>query len=395
MWGRRSERFVSLISIISISGVAIGVAALIVVLAVMSGFDKDLKEKIIGNYSHLVVEAHPAITDYHQILERLSKIEHIVASSPFIQSQALLETRESAALPIGRQTTALWPARGIVVRGIDLSLESGVTDINKYLSGAAKDFDGGVFIGKELGYALDLSLGDELVLVNSRGRRFSLLVKGLFNSGMYDFDANVIFTDLLKAQEIFELDKAVSGISIKIDKLFLADAVKNKIQDALGVNFYVRTWIERNRNFFAALKLEKIAMFIILTLIVLVAAFNIISTLVVMVTEKTKDIGILKAIGMTPQGIRFVFTLEGLLLGSLGIILGSGIGLSLCVLLKKYQFIKLPPDIYYLDRLPVSIVLWPDMGMVIIAAFFISLVSTVYPAKKASGLNPVEALRYE
>lgn len=381
LWGRRSERFVSLISIISILGVAIGVAALIVVLAVMSGFDKDLKEKIIGNYSHLVIEAHPAISNYHQILERLSKIDHIVAGSPFVQSQALLETKESA--------------RGIVVRGVDLGLESRVTDINKYLAGAAKDFDGGVFIGKELGYALGLGLGDELVLVNSKGRRFSLLVKGLFNSGMYDFDANVIFTGLLKAQEIFELAEGVNGISVKIDKLFLADALKNKIQDALGVNFYVRTWIERNRNFFAALKLEKIAMFIILTLIVLVAAFNIISTLVVMVTEKTKDIGILKAIGMSPQAIRFIFTLEGLLIGLLGIILGSGIGVSLCVLLKKYQFIKLPPDIYYLDRLPVSLVLWPDAGMVIIAAFFISLVSTVYPAKKAADLNPVEALRYE
>ncbi|OGX42988.1 MAG: hypothetical protein A3G37_04270 [Omnitrophica WOR_2 bacterium RIFCSPLOWO2_12_FULL_46_30] len=381
LWGRRSERFVSLISIISILGVAIGVAALLVVLAVMSGFDKDLKEKIIGNYSHLVIEAHPAITDYHQILERLSKIDHIVAGSPFLQSQALLETKESA--------------RGIVVRGIDLGLESRVTDINKYLAGAAKDFDGGVFIGKELGYALGLGLGDELVLVNSKGRRFSLPVKRLFVSGMYDFDANVVFIDLLKAQEIFELDKAASGISIKIDKLFLADAVKNKIQGALGVNFYVRTWIERNRNFFAALQLEKITMFIILALIVLVAAFNIVSTLVVMVTEKTKDIGILKAIGMSPQSIRMIFTLEGLLIGFSGIILGSGIGVSLCVLLKKYQFIKLPPDIYYLDRLPVSLVLWPDAGMVIIAAFFISLLSTVYPAKKAADLNPVEALRYE
>ena len=381
LWGRRSERFVSLISIISILGVAIGVAALIVVLAVMSGFDKDLKEKIIGNYSHLVIEQRPAITDYHQILERLSKIDHIVASSPFIQSQALLETKESA--------------RGIVVRGIDLYLESKVTAIDKYLAGSAKDFDGGIFIGRELGYALGLSLGDEIVLVNSKGKRFILLVRGLFNSGMYDFDANVIFIDLLKAQEIFELAEGVNGISVKIDKLFLAALIKNKIQHALGVNFYVRTWIERNRNFFAALKLEKIAMFIILTLIVLVAAFNIISTLVVMVMEKTKDIGILKAIGMSPRGIRFIFTLEGLLIGSLGVMLGSGIGVSLCVLLKKYQFIKLPPDIYYLDRLPVSLVLWPDAGMVIIAAFFISLVSTVYPAKKAADLNPVEALRYE
>ena len=381
LWRRQGVRFVSLISIISILGVAIGVAALIVVLAVMSGFDKDLKEKIIGNYSHLVIEAHPAITDYDQILKRLTKIDHIVASSPFIQNQALLESRESV--------------RAIAVRGIDLGLESRVTNIDKYLSGAVKDFNGGVFIGKELSYSLGLSLDDEIILVNPKGKRFKLAVKGLFNSGMYDYDTNVIFIDLARAQEVFELDNSVSGISVKIDKLFLADALKNKIQDMLGFNFYVRTWVERNRNFFAALKLEKITMFIILTLIILVAAFNIISTLVVMVTEKTKDIGILKAIGMGPHGIRLIFTLEGMFIGFLGIIFGSGIGVSLCLLLKKYQFVKLPADIYYLDKLPVSLVLWPDLGMVIIAAFLISLASTLYPAAKASGLNPVEALRYE
>lgn len=389
--GRRTERFVSLISIISVLGVAIGVAALIVVLAVMSGFDKDLKEKIIGNYSHLVIESSSPIAEYDKIRQKVGNLNHILATSPYVQSQALLEAKKLA--------------RGIVVRGIDSALEPKVTDIQKYLVAGTADFSlsdnaskapvYGVLIGRELSYGLGLELGDEITLVNPKGKKSVFRVSGLFNSGMYDYDTNIIFIDIARAQEIFELEAAASGISVRIDKLFLADSLKGQIQRVIGPSFYVRTWIERNRNFFAALKLEKITMFIILTLIVLVAAFNIISTLVVMVTEKTKDIGILKSIGMRAGAVRAIFTVEGLLIGFLGIGLGSSIGVFLCALLKKYRFVRLPADIYYLDRLPVSLVFWPDCAMVIIAAFFISLLSTLYPAKKAARLSVVEALRYE
>ena len=381
LWTKRKERFVSLISVISILGVAIGVAALIVVLAVMSGFDKDLKEKIIGNYSHIVVEAPFPISDYPRIIQDINKLEHVLASAPFVQNQAFLETQQQN--------------KGILVRGIDLNLESKVTDIERYLGRKTRDFNKGVLIGKELSHLLGLQIGDELTLINPEGGRITAQISGLFNSGMYDYDTSIIYMDLTQAQDFFGFSNSVSGISVKIDKLFLADALKGKIQKTIGPAFYIKTWIERNKNFFAALKLEKITMFIILTLIILVAAFNIISTLVVMVTEKTKDIGILKAVGMTNGKIRIIFTLEGLLIGSFGCLLGSGIGITLSLLLKKYQFVKLPPDIYYLDRLPISLVFWPDVGMVIIAAFLISLISTIYPAKKAGQLNPVEALRYE
>lgn len=381
LWTKRKERFVSLISVISILGVAIGVAALIVVLAVMSGFDKDLKEKIIGNYSHIVIDAPFAISDYTKILRDINAIKDVTASAPFIQNQAFLETP--------RQN------RGVLVRGIDLGLESQVTDIKRYLGQENKDFNNGVFIGKELSGVLGLEAGDELTIINPEGNRISVKISALFNSGMYDYDTNIIYMDLAQAQGFFALENSVNGISVKIDKLFLADTLKARIQEVIGPAYSVKTWIERNRNFFAALKLEKITMFIILTLIILVAAFNIISTLVVMVTEKTKDIGILKAVGMTNLKIRIIFTLEGLFIGLFGCILGSSIGIALSLLLKKYQFVKLPADIYYLDRLPVSLVLWPDVGMVIIAAFLISLVSTIYPAKKAGQLNPLEALRYE
>jgi len=381
LWTKRKERFVSLISVISILGVAIGVAALIIVLAVMSGFDKDLKEKIIGNYSHIVIEAPFPISDYAGIIRDINKLEHISASAPFIQNQAFLESPQQN--------------RGVLVRGIDLNLESRVTDIERYLGQKTRDFNKGVFIGKELSGILGLDTGDELTLINPEGGRISAKISGLFNSGMYDYDTNIIYMDLAQAQDFFGFSNSVSGISVKVDKLFLADALKAEIQKTIGPAYSIKTWIERNKNFFAALKLEKITMFIILTLIILVAAFNIISTLVVMVTEKTKDIGILKAVGMTNAKIRAVFTLEGLFIGLFGCILGSGIGITLSLLLKKYQFVKLPPDIYYLDRLPVSLVFWPDVAMVVIAAFLISLVSTIYPARKAGQLNPLEALRYE
>lgn len=381
LWTKRKERFVSLISVISILGVAIGVAALIIVLAVMSGFDKDLKEKIIGNYSHIVIEAPFPISDYAGIIRDINKLEHISASAPFIQNQAFLESPQQN--------------RGVLVRGIDLNLESRVTDIARYLGQKTRDFNKGVFIGKELSGMLGLEAGDELTLINPEGGRISAKISGLFNSGMYDYDTNIIYMDLAQAQDFFGFSNSVSGISVKVDKLFLADALKAEIQKTIGPAYSIKTWIERNKNFFAALKLEKITMFIILTLIILVAAFNIISTLVVMVTEKTKDIGILKAVGMTNAKIRAIFTLEGLFIGLFGCILGSGIGITLSLLLKKYQFVKLPADIYYLDRLPVSLVFWPDVGMVIIAAFLISLVSTIYPARKAGQLNPLEALRYE
>ncbi len=380
MWTKRKERFVSLISLISILGVAIGVAALIIVLAVMSGFDKDLKEKIIGNYSHIVIEAPFPISNYAGIIRDINKLKHITASAPFIQNQAFLESPQQN--------------RGVLVRGIDLNLESRVTDIERYLDQKTRDFNKGVFIGKELSGILGLEAGDELTLINPDGGRTMAKISGLFNSGMYDYDTNIIYMDLAQAQDFFGLSLSVSGISVKVDKLFLADALKVEIQKTIGPAYSIKTWIERNKNFFAALKLEKITMFIILTLIILVAAFNIISTLVVMVTEKTKDIGILKAVGMSNAKIRAIFTLEGLFIGLFGCILGCAIGITLSLLLKRYQFVKLPADIYYLDRLPVSLVLWPDVGMVIIAAFLISLVSTIYPARKAGQLNPLEALRY-
>jgi lipoprotein-releasing system permease protein len=384
---KRKEKLISLISIISVFGVAIGVMALIVVIAVMTGFDRDLRDKIVGNYSHITISGYKAIeaSEYNNILGKISRNSHIKGISPYVQGQALVK-QGSTLFALG-------------LRGIDPDTESQVTNIKKYLiAGDISSLDkDSVIIGKELALYLGLGLNSNLVVYSPFGKDKERILKisGIFNSGMYDYDLNLAFTNLKTAQEILGLNNQVTAIAVKLDDLYLADKVKNELETVLGLEYNLKTWTEANQNFFAALKLEKLTMFIILTLIILVASFNIISTLVVMVVEKTKDVGILKAIGMSSETIRRIFTYEGLIIGSCGILLGALGGFALCALLKKYQFIKLPQDIYYIDRLPVAIELWPDVVLIIFAAMVITLISTIYPASKAARLKPVEALRYE
>jgi lipoprotein-releasing system permease protein len=381
---QRKEKFISLISIISILGVAIGVAALIVVIAVMSGFDKDLRDKIVGNYSHITISSYQGInsTEYDNIVKKIGSHPHIESLSPYIQGQVLVKE--------GNRYFA------ISLKGIEPTGEVKVTHINQYLiKGKLQDLDTrGVIIGKELASYLGLSLGSNLTMYSPLGKLYNLKIVGIFNSGMYDYDLNLIFIHLKTAQEVLGLDDRISAVAVKLDNLYLADKLIPGLSEILGFDYVLKSWTQANQNFFAALKLEKLTMFIILTLIILVASFNIISTLIVMVVEKTKDIGILKTIGMNSGDIRRIFTYEGLIIGTLGTFLGALSGVILCGLLKRYQFIKLPSDIYYIDRLPVAID-WTDISLIVLAAMFITVVSTIYPAVKAAKLKPVEALRYE
>jgi len=385
LFTKRKEKFIWLISIISILGVAIGVAALIVVIAVMTGFDQDLRDKIVGNYSHITLTSFKAIdnNEYAKLLKKIASNPHIKGISPNIAGQVLVKE--------GNRFFA------IGLRGIDPYTETKVTKIKQYVISGDIDNLGsdGIIIGKELAMYLGLGLNSELTIYSPLGKQYNLKVAGIFNSGMYDYDLNLAFVHLAIAQEILGLPNQISAIAIKLDNLYLADKVRGDLARVLGFDYNLKTWMEANQNFFAALKLEKLTMFIILTLIILVASFNIISTLIVMVVEKTKDIGILKAIGMSASGIRKIFTYEGLIIGTLGTLFGALGGIVLCALLKKYQFIKLPSDIYYIDRLPVAIELWPDIVLIVLAAMVIVLISTIYPATKAAQLRPVEALRYE
>lgn len=379
---KHREGFISMVSFISIMGVAVGVTALIVVLAVMNGFDNDLREKIVGTNSHVVIEKEGGIEDYDSLVNRVNGLPHVISSAPFVNGQALIRHRDQVI--------------GVILRGIDPEREKKVTNIEKYLQeGTLSLEEASVLIGRELAWRLGLKPGDTISLISAATimpKFFS--VAGIFNSGMFDYDMNLVFTNMAGAQDFYGIDNLAGGIGVKIDNVYRADSVKNEIQEEIGFDYWVRSWTDLNKNLFSALKLEKVVMFVILALIVVVACFNIASTLIMVVMEKTKDIGILKSIGAANSGIRNIFMLNGFLVGFLGTILGAAGGFFLCHLLKTYQFIKLPRDIYYIDRLPVNLRIVDSLA-VIIVAITISLVSTLYPAWKAARMEPVDALRYE
>lgn len=379
---KQKERFVSLITVISIAGVAVGVAALIIVLAVMSGFDEELKEKIIGANSHIIVEKEGGISNVGAVLDVVEKVPYVISASPFVNGQAMIRHKNDVI--------------GSLIKGVSPEREPLITNIASYVKRGAFDLsDNKVIVGSEYANKFRVDLGDKVSIISPQsGKVYDFEVGGVFSSGMYEYDLSLAFISLENSQRLFAIGRRVSGIGIRVDDEFKVPSIKRAIQQRLGYPFWTRSWMDLNKNLFKALKLEKTVMFIILTLIVLVACFNIASTLIMIVLEKIKDIGILKAIGATRKHIMTVFTLEGFLIGLFGTLLGTGMGLTLSHLLKEYQFIKLPSDIYYIDKLPVLI---KPMDTIIIgaAALILSLLAALYPAYSASRFDPVEAIRYE
>ncbi len=394
MKARRREAFISLITWISVGGVALGVTALIVVLSVMTGFERDLRDKILGTNAHVVVYSMGGtIRGYRDAVSRIEQVDGVVAAAPFVASQVMV--------------MAGGTVQGALLRGVDVASVSRATDLGRFLvEGSLADLTAGgpgLVVGREMARNMGLMVGDMVQLVSPSGgltpmgmvpRIRAFRVVGLFASGMYDFDTGIVFTSLREAQDFLRMGDGVSGIEVRVADLYRARSVAREIERRLGSGFWARDWIEMNRNLFSALKLEKTAMFIILALIVLVAAFNIASTLIMVVLEKTREIGILKSMGATNRSIRRIFVLEGLVIGGLGTAAGLVGGWGLCALLKRYRFIHLPSDVYYIDTLPV--VMEPGVFVLVgLCALALSFLATLYPSWQASRLDPVEIIRYE
>jgi lipoprotein-releasing system permease protein len=388
---RRKHAFVSLITVISILGVMVGVAALITVISVMTGFSSYMQDRILGTTSHILITGVGGIEDAQDVVSRVVDLDGVLAAAPYVMGQSLLKVEGDVT--------------GVVVRGIDPVQEAGVTDLANNMSrGSLEDLDDdGIVIGVELARQRGLRIGDQLTLVSPSEisspfgmvplmERFA--VKGVFDTGMYEYDTGLVLVTTSAAQTFFDLGEAVTGVAVKTDDVYMTHEIAERIQGELGYSFWVRDWREMNQNLFSALKLEKITMFIILVLIIVVAAFNIIGTLILVVMEKGREIAILKAMGATRKNISRIFMLEGLIIGMGGTAMGLILGLGLCYILANYQFVELPASVYYVTTLPVKVQLL-DVAAICLAAMVVSFTATVYPARRASLLNPVEILRYE
>ncbi len=400
---KRRQTFISLITFISVIGVAVGVTALIVVLAVMNGFHEDLRTRILGITSHVVVGNFSGpIPDYGAVMEQVDQEKGVVASTPFIYTQVMVSSGKGVS--------------GAILRGIDpLSAHRVINIQENMIRGSLGDLkprdekeEGdiahpGILLGVELANNLGVRHGDWITVISPSGRLTPVgqapksklfQIVGIIHSGMYEYDNTLAYVHLQAAQQFLSLGDTVTGIEVKVDDIYKARIIADALRTRLGQTYWIRDWMQMNQNLFSALKLEKVVMFIILTLIILVAAFNIVSSLIMLVMEKTKDIAILKAMGATTASIRKIFVMEGFLIGVSGTVLGLLGGYGLCALLKRYQFVELPRDVYYLSTLPVKMQ-FSDVALIGFSAIVISLLATLYPSRQAAKLEPSEALRYE
>ncbi len=407
---KRRQRTISLNTFVSVTGITLGVAALIGTLGIMTGFKEDVQAKIIGTTSHIIVQDRTKdnLSDYEAFVQRIEQVPEVVAATPFIYKQVLLSSQSGV--------------QGIVLRGIDPKREGTVTEVARNLKvGKLEDLSKqtlltlptgaegqteqaprpGIILGKELALRLSAFVGDAINVVSPVGpvsavsitpkiRTFAVV--GLFESGMYEYDSSLAYISIDEAQKFFNLGATVTGIEVKVTDIFKAGDVARDIEHSLGFPFSARDWMQLNRNLFSALKLEKTMMYLLLVLITIVASFNIISTLTMIVTEKQKEIAILKAMGATRKAIMRIFMLNGLIIGLSGTFLGIPLGYTFLWFIQHYW--TFDPTVYYISKIPVHVQA-VDVLLVSMTAILISFAATVFPSWQASKLDPAAALRYE
>jgi len=399
---KRRTHFISFISLTSMLGIALGVTALITVLSVMNGFEHELRARILGMASHATVSTYGGrLEDWQSVEQLVKKHNEVIAAAPYVRGESMLSA--------GKQVS------GAIIRGILPAAEGDVSDVVTHVrDGSIRHLlpgDYGIILGSELAYALGVGLGDHVTVVSPRVmvgpvgvlprlRRFTVV--GIFEVGMYEYDRGVALVHMEDAATLFQLGDDITGVRLKLDDLFRAPAVAAELGRQLSGDYQVRDWTRQHANFFRAVKTEKRVMFIILTLIVAVAAFNIVSTLVMVVADKRSDIAILRTLGASPRTIMMVFVIQGAIIGVLGTFLGvvGGVALALNVetlvpAIESFFNVQfLEPDVYYISDVP-SELHWDDVGVMAAVALVLSLLATLYPAWRAARTHPVEALRYE
>ncbi|WP_447984079.1 FtsX-like permease family protein [Nitrospira sp. Nam74] len=416
---KRRQRTISLNTFVSVAGITLGVAALIGTLGIMTGFKEDLQAKILGTTSHIVLQdrTKDGMTGYDALVGQVEGVPHVVAATPFVLRQVLLTSQSGV--------------QGIVLRGIDPLKEVRVTELGKNIkAGRLSDLTAavqasttdkavadttsnadpkvpatsdhpGIVLGKELSLRLGAFVGDNVNVVSPVGPVSAIgmvpkirvfTVVAVFESGMFEYDSSLAYIGLEESQKFFNMNHAVTGIEVKVDEIFKAAEIARDIERAVGFPYWARDWMQLNRNLFSALKLEKTMMFLLLVLITLVASFNIVSTLTMIVTEKQREIAILKAMGATRQAIMRIFMLNGLIIGLTGTVIGIPLGYTFLWLIENYW--TFDQTVYYISHIPVHVQA-VDVVLVSVSAILISFAATLYPSYQAAKLDPAAALRYE